>query len=452
MTNYVNFLTDKIRPAIVQAYLDGPGTAEDFINSDSSTIDYTKFGYTASVLRNMFRNGSADEDVLAIVNTISSYENADGLPNYKQRSSSGYSIADMMIYDARSDLEFSIVEMATAMDEGFVDYFNDIVLVPSSSSVGSALHMMVEFKLGVALEELSSEAYQLSAEDEQNTSISPLFYALKRAADDNMSSERVAIYDIVKGKYDTEDYEGTMGVNTKSTTNSKIGSELSKFIMSTTHDTLKASIDSMLTLVSGDVTEATLLKSCVTKANGISKNNVTFDIGIYEGGINGEQNKGYSPLFYYVNRYKTSCDTEVLTKMCTKYSPFNISIANGETEGYTPMGMLAALVSITGGEWAQPELAAWIKAKLEELGAETEYEFFVSSGNVRDFTGGKSVNAYGVVTNIFRTINTHHKQLKNDYTGDDFDFDATTLITAIFPEVITSVLYEEWMLEFGQEV
>ena len=80
MTNFVNFLTDTIRPAVVNAYINGPGTDEDFFGSDSSTMDYTKFGYTAAVFRKMIRAGKATPEVKDIVNYIANIE-IDGSKN-----------------------------------------------------------------------------------------------------------------------------------------------------------------------------------------------------------------------------------------------------------------------------------------------------------------------------------------------------------------------------------
>lgn len=194
MTNFVNFITDRIRPTIIESYLAGAGTEEDFVGSDSSTIDYTRFGYVASVYRKMLRDDTVDTAVTDMVKVMSEYTNGDGVLNYKQKSPSGYSIADMMVYDARSDAEFSIVEMSAAMGDGFTAYLNEAMIVPSSSSMGSPLHMMVEFNLSLAISELESAAFHPVGVDESNTAMSPLMYALKRAADDNMSGDRMVTH------------------------------------------------------------------------------------------------------------------------------------------------------------------------------------------------------------------------------------------------------------------
>lgn len=453
MTNYVNFLTDKIRPAVVQAYLDGPGTPEDFMGSDSSTMDYTKFGYTLCILRRMIQDGSASTEVKDIVKTLSAFENSDGLKNYEQKSASGYSIADMIVYEARGDTDFSINALAEGVADGFMDYFNSIAIKQASSVVASPIHMMIEFMHATALSELSEEAFIPSDTDNSMDMMSPLAYALKRAADNGMTGDRLAIYNIVKDKYPIDDYAAALGANSSSTNESNTKNDLTRLIVSASHDTLESGIDELVSLVPGDKIPTSLLLDSVTKAEGLSKNSIVFDLGIYKGGITGEQNTGYSPLFYYINRYKTSCRISILDKLVTKFSMFAISIENDTTEGYTPMELLTNAFNLTDdGEWNNPDLVAWAKAQLSEIDTTSDYKFFAAAGNVRDFTGGKSTNAYGVVTNIFRTINRYHRKLKNDSEDPDFSYDPTPLISAVFPPVVTSSLYEEWMTLFGQEI
>ncbi len=456
MTNFVNFITDKIRPSIVQAYLDGPGTEDDFIGSDSSTMDFTKFGYVAAVYRNMLRNGTADDDVKDVVKNIALYENPDGVVNFKMKSSSGFSIADMMVYDARNDPYFIASDIATAVGVDFMDFFIESVMQPVSNGMGNAIHMMIEFKLQKALLEMPSVVFVPDVDgDDMNDTIYPFMYALKRAADSGMEQSRMSIFNTIKGALSDMGYNDKLGKNNKSLSDVSITNEMAKFLISTSSDSIDVAATQLLSVFDGEPSGSDAMMAAVTKADGISKNSITFDIGVYDGELSGEHEEGYTPLFFYVNRFKSSSRIDTLEKLTGKFSLLTISTFEGETDGYNPASVLASSFTINSdGEWENSDLVSWFKGKISEpiISGTSAYKAFVALGNGRDCSGGKTNNAYGTVTNILRTVNSYHKEYNANKEEGDADFNPVPLISAALPDVFDAQFYDEWMVEFGQEV
>jgi hypothetical protein len=454
MDNYVNFITDKINPSVINAYLDGPGTPDDFVGSDSSTMDYTKFGYTAAVYRQMLRSGKASADVVDVVRMIANFTDEDGNPNYKLRSSTGYSIAEMMVYDGRNDVFFAPSDIASVVGGDFMGFFAEAAVMPASDGVGNALHMMVEFKQQKAISEMPPELFRSESTSETATKVmSPYMYALKRAADSGMESERVSVYTLIRDGL-TGGYNDKFGPNNMSITEVNVYNEIAKFLITTSSEGIKSSIELMVGSIPGTSPGAAPMVAATVKAEGLSANSISFDIGIYEGMISDEKDMGYSPLFFYANRFKSSCDIDVLESLATKFSIFTITTENGSTDGYNVAGILGASLSVSdSGTWNNPELAGWLSGKLGEgVSGLSKYKAFVAIGNARDCSGGTSNNAYGAVTNVLRAINSYHQSYNRSKTEDSPDFDPTSLLSGALPSVFDKSFYEEWMIEFGQEV
>lgn len=451
MTNFVNFITDKIRPPIIQAYLDGPGTDQDFIGNDSSTMDYSKFGYIAAVYRKMLRSGKATPEVKQIVTYVANLDN-DGDKNYKTISSSGYDISDMTVFDARNDPFFSVNELADAVgDADFFDYYVDVARKPVSSGMGSAIHMMVEFQHNIALQEMPSSAFAYSEEDEKQT-IGPYMYALKRAADSDMESSRLTTFNIINDKVSNEPYNVLYGPNPSSLNGETLKNEMSMFLMSASSESIGRSIDILVGRLD-DALEPSANINAVVKATGLSKNSIEFNASLYEAAVSNDKDKGYSPLFYYVNRFKSSADASVLAKLSSKFSSFAISVVDGQTEGFNPLSVMSASLSIgANGEWENEDIVAWFLSETSKMASLDGYTFFAASGNVRDNTGGEEINDYGVVSNALKTINVYHKEYNANKEDGAPAFDPSPLLSKIFPSCIDSQFYAEWMVEFGQEV
>ena len=454
MTNYVNFIKGKIRPAIIQAYLDGAGTEADFIGEDSSTGDYTKFGYTLAVAKEMVDEGTANNDVKAIVSQLSGYTDQNNKKNYQIKSSSGYSTLDMLIFSARNDQSFTFASMDDFFVDSIMAYVNSNIMVSASATTAAPMHMLVEFMQNAAIGEVSADALANENVGDTHGMVSPLLYALKRAADNNMSADRLATYNAVKTKMDLSDYDQGLGPNSTSVADSVPTNNLTRFIAGASHDSIILAAEEMVSLVPGTPMSTADIMSCVTKADGLSKNHITFDLGVYAGHVSGGNNKGYSPLFYYISRFKGACNVSVLDHLATKFSPFAISLEGNSTDGYNPLSVLAAsLVLQDDGTWDNLELAAWIKQKLTSLSATNGYQLFAGAGNVRDLSGGKSPNAYGVVTNLLIEVNKYHrKQADLNQEDANWVFNPGPVLSPVFPAVIDGTLYEEWMVEFGQEI
>ncbi len=456
MVNFVKFITDEIRPATIDAYLSSVGTTDEFVGSDSSTADYTKFGWIASVYRNMLRANTVTPEVTAIVSQIAKYE-SDEAKNYELKSPSGFTIADTMVYDARNDPAFSINAMNDAIGGGdFNSFFYSIVGVPSRNNSGSALHMMIEYNLDIALVELPASVFIRDGSDYSSTQMSPLLYALKRAADEDMTGPRKVTYNIVKTKSMGGTYLEIFGDHPTSTGTGQVqgdANEIIKFLLSVDADTAAAAASQILDMVGENAILGDAMVNSINTATGINKNSIDFDIGVYDGLVNTtNKNKGYNPLFYFVNRYKRAINIETLATLAEAYSPYTISLIAGETEGFNVIGMIAYYLTLENGEWAQPDLAAWLKSTLEGIPTEDEYVFFAAAGDVRDFTKGKSANSFGVVSNIFRSINQEHSAYNSAMEEGDDPFDPSLLISQIFPAYVGVPMYNEWMVEFGQEV
>ena len=454
MTNFVNFIEDRIRPVIIQAYLDGPGTEADFIGSDGSTRDYTKFGYLLSVYYDMINEETTTSAITGIVKTISAYQDDNNVPNYMQKSSAGYNILETMVYSERNNSGFLFSNLYDALPVEFVGFMNESLQEQASSTFGSAMHMMIEYGHAAGLNEIADDAFDTSKRGVDYMTLTPLMYALKKYTENIADSNREAVFNTVKSKYTLDEYNLTFGKNPSKTSSFHLDNDISRFIVSAYTESLTNGVNVLDSILNFAPYPATGMKAAVTKAEGLSKNSVAFDIGVYSGSIPGDNEVGYTPIFYYINRFKNTCDVNVLNKLKNMFSPLAISVDDGITEGYNAIGILAASMTLSdSGEWEQPELATWIKDRLSEIGATSGYELFVAAGNVRDMTGGKTINSFGALTNIFSTINNYHRKLKNEFSGaGEFTFDADPIITAILPDVAMGTLYDEWMIEYSREV
>jgi len=450
MENFVNFITDKIKPHVIRAYLDGAGTDADFFGSDSSTMDFTKFGYVASVYRKMLRKGTVNQDVKDIVKYIGNIA-IDRKLNYKEKSPSGYRIADMMVFDAQNDPFFKISELTSVVGEDFKEYVFGIINTSPSDGLATPLHMMIEFGLNQAIAEVPAKAFQYNPDLNKNQGILGAFgYALKRLADSNNDEDRLNTYNVIWETVNNLTYEELFGPHNRTLSGNIIYNDISKMIMLSSNETIKIALKQIRGISSQDALGIEPNIKAVTKAEGLSKNSIVFDIDIYSGLLENEQQKGYTPLFYYVNKFKGASTPEILDTLTKYYSPFAISVEDGNTEGYTPLSVLAASITISDdGNWNEAELVQWIKKQATRVNTSNPYKVYAVLGSVRDFTGGSSINTYGVVNNILRTINEYHRRTIED--GAD-SFDPTPLLNAVLPSCIDKTFYEEWMVEFGQEV
>ena len=450
MTNFVNFVTDKIKPVILRSYLNGAGDDIEFTGSDASTSDYTKFGYLCSVYRSMLRDGTDTDDVRSFISDVSAFVDEDGTPNYKNISPPGYTIAEMSVYDARNDKLFKISDLTNVIGGDSFDFYVSSCKTPAQSNVGTAVHMMIEYGLDLAIGELPAEAFLGTSSS--NRALSPFMYALKRASDENMSGERMATYQIIKSKV-ADGYNDTFGENQLDSgfSSGEGVNEIAKFIMSTGHNNVQKSATEIMSMVTGN-SSPSALEQAVTKSNGISKHSITFDLGIYEGLVSqDESNTGYNPLFMYVYKYKESVHVPTLNILASKFSPFSISVKNGSTEGFNVIGMVARYLTISSGEWTNQDLATWLKNRLSELTGD-KYKIFASSGNSRDFSGGKTINAFGAINNILSSINIDHRQYYSDKSENDPAYDPSSLMSSALPDAIDAAFYEEWMEEYGQTI
>jgi hypothetical protein len=288
---------------------------------------------------------------------------------------------------------------------------------------------------------------------QETSMISPFMYAIKRMAESPSDNERKNTVDIIAGAVSGKSYNEKFGRNNTRLNDPAILNDISKLLLSSTEETIKRAIDTVIENVEGDSIGAEPNIVSIVKADGLSKTAITFDLSIYEGKVSDEKDMGYNPIFYYINRFKSVCDVEVLNKLASKFSPFLISVKDGTTDGYNAIGVLAASMTIREGQWESPELVDWIKTQIsDEFAGRSGYEIFVGAGNVRDMTGGNTLNAYGTVTNILRIVNSVHREYQSTKEDDDPEFDPMPLISAILPSQIDSLFYEEWMIEFGQEV
>jgi len=453
MTDFVNFITDKIRPEIIQAYLDGPGTEEDLYGTDSSTADFTKFGYVAAVYRDMLRKGTATESVKEMVGFIGNIEK-DGVKNYEVKSSTGYSIAEMMVYDGRNDSEFCFSDVGVAVGDDFMDYVRGCVVQSAGSSTATPAHMMVEYKLVKALSEFGEDTFKAQVGPDAPAYLGSFLYSLKRYSDSNGDVDRRTVFETIRTKVNLTKYNEILGPNNTVSSDGILTNEISKFVILSANDTIERVIDDLIGLVDGSSIGISANAAAVTKADGLSSTSVTFDLGIYQGEISHEKDMGYNPMFYYANKFKSSSRPEILTKLNEKFSPYTISVVDGDTEGFNAIGVLAASLSLSDdGIWNAPELVEWIKNELTNstLGM-TAYKAMVAIGNVRDMTGGSSINAFGAVTNILRAINGYHKaQVALHANEDGYEFDPTPLLNSALPEIFDAAFYTEWMVEYGQE-
>ena len=228
--------------------------------------------------------------------------------------------------------------------------------------------------------------------------------------------------------------------------------EISKLILSSTSTVIDKVATEIASMVSGGGIDPAVMSAAVTKSSGISKAGITFDLGIYQGSaFSQKSNIGYHPLFMYVYKYKSGINVNTLDTLASVFSPYSISVKNNETDGYNVIGMVARYLAVENGSWANISLAAWLKARMSEFTGD-KYKIFAASGNARDFSGGRTINAFGAINNILSTINIEHRRYFNNKDVGDPDYDPSVLMSAALPNTIDVAFYEEWMEEYGQTI
>jgi len=469
MENFVNFITDTINPALIDEYLLAEGTEADFTGSDASTADFTKIGWIMSCYRNMKEAGTADAEVDAMVARLATINTDNGI-NYELLSQSGFNIIQQMVFDARGQTDFTFND-AIAVIPGFEAYLNANLSAAANPGGQSALHMMIDFGMVDAINSVGGDYGSQSTDVFTSKVLAPYYLAIKKKYEDQLSgavSRSSQVMDIVSVKAGAPSYNEFVGKNSiVSGATGDVKNELSRYILSTSHETLKATIVGGELDIAVDPAEIAVaneaMSSSVEIADGIAASKTKFDTIAYQAATNSlESNRGYNPLMMYINKYRASVKGEVLTYLGSKFSSLSISVdEDGTTEGFNAVGLMAYYMLIgASGTWNSASGAAFIKTALSSITAATAYQIWAVSGNVRDFTSGGSSNSFGAITNILMKINDAHQAWWNeldkvanpDATIHDYELTFTSLATDVFPALIDYSFYKIWMVEFGREI
>jgi hypothetical protein len=477
ITKFIEFATDRIHPDVFIEYQNNNYVEGDFTGADASTLDFTKVGWMISVREKMRVEGTLTNDVDTLVNNIFNMTLTDDggtIPNYLALSNGNFNILQQIVYDNRANeaflFDFSyITSFSSAMDQLLYSKFDDNQM--------SAAEMVIEFGLHNAVAVLDIARLGSDSSDSlASKRFSVYMYAYQKAA-----SEFISIPDgtgkaaktlnairakIITGLYPT--YESFYFTNSLSQSSASYPkNEISRILSYLSHELLVRYvpniIEDLAAPLDGGVFTAALSTS-VHGTTGLSKTQVTFDADGYKTRVESSvQNKGYSPLYFYINRYKTECKSAVLIELAKAFSPVAVAIGTNLNDGFTPLSLLSYYLEIDDTDhWKNQEIASFIKSSASFVTSFTNpFEAMAALGSVRDFTGGKTNNAFGTVNNVFNKINDRHNAWwtevssaeENQQTIDDFEPIFTILSGEVLPGTSFSYAnYKIWMFEYGKEI
>ena len=481
--NFIEFATDSIHPDVFNEYKTTQYTEGDFTGADESTLDFTKLGWLMSVREDMKRKNTwtAAVDTLIIDLFDEPHQDAGGLsiPNYKTLSKGNYNLLQQLVFDNRNNDSFNLTY--PYIDE-FNDKVEDMLYAKFDSNQMSAAEMIIDFGLHNAVSKLSLDKLGT----ESNESLSSKRFSIYMYAYQKASSESVSIPDgtgkaaktlnVIQAILDNDATEGLVDrydafYFQNPTTQSSAAypkNELARMFSFLSHDLLETYsvkiVQNLLgnksSTINGNPIYATALKIATAGSSGLSSSQVIFDKDAYSSRVDEfVQDKGYSPLYFYINRYRTECRKSILEELSKAFSPLAVSV----DEGFTPLALLSSHLTVgSDGAWENADIADFIKNSTLEFSTVTNsFEVFAALGSVRDFTGGKTNNMFGTFNNFLVTINTQHKSWwatassteGSTSTIDDFEPMFTVLAEAVFAgNALSYANYKIWMFENGKEV
>jgi hypothetical protein len=478
ITKFIEFATDRIHPDVFIEYQNNNYVEGDFTGADASTLDFTKIGWMISIREKMRVEGTLTDDVDTLINSIfeMTFINGNGetIPNYLALSNGNYNLLQQIVYDNRANESFTfdfsyITSFGSAMEQLLYSKFDENQL--------SAAEMIVEFGLHNAvavldIARLGSESVEALA----SKRFSAYMYAYQKAASESISipdgtGKAAKTLNAIRAKIITglnHTYESFYFKNAPSQSSASYPkNELARMFSYLSHELLviyaPELIEDLAAPLDGSLFTAALLIS-VQGTTGLGKTQVSFDSEGYKTRVESSvQNKGYSPLYFYINRYKTECKEAVLTELAKAFSPVAVAIDVNLNDGYTPLSLLSYYLEIDDDDhWQNQEIASFIKTSTDFVtSASSPFEAIATLGSVRDFTGGKTNNAFGTVNNIFNKINDRHSawwaevsaEENNQQTIDDFEPIFTILSGEVFHGTSFSYAnYKIWMFEYGKEI
>lgn len=452
--NFVNFITDTITPPIINEY----GIGSDFAGNDSSTAEYTKLGWIFKCYMGMKDRGLVDSDVINVVSDIVDVNDYEAL-----RSPSGFNIFQIVIYDNRSNPDFNLTEDLDFNKSGFLD----LIRVADNPGGQTPAHMIADYGMKGLMGDIDarSDFKHFDVTSISGDYLSPWALSIVRGAEevlaDTGATRKKETADIAADvTLGVDEYDDFFGKNPmRSGSGLSLDNEISRIIVSSSEPVLMKTIENNWLIGPNAVADYAInpISSIVVKKEGIKPGDTTYNLSTYSVP---QQSSMYHPMFFYLNKYRSNSDVSVLSMLSRKFSPFSITITDsGETEGFNCIGLAAYYMSISGDEWTNNDMAGWIKDTLSSAGGDA-YEIWAVSGNVRDFTGGSSSNAFGAITNILEKINDDHsawwsaeqEDENSTATINDYESKYNTLSSLILPDDFDYNFYRIWMTEFGKEI
>jgi hypothetical protein len=478
INNFISFATDRIHPDVFTEYQQNHYEEGDFTGADASTLDFTKLGWMISVREKMRVEGTLTNDVDTLINDIfnmSLTTESGTIPNYLALSNGDYNLLQQIVYDNRMNEDFSF-------DFSYIPNFNTTVMTQLlyskfNNNQMSAAEMLVEYGLHNAISVL--DINRLGTESTENLAskrFSIYMYAYQKAASEYVSipdgtGKAAKTLNVIRAKIAAtpiSEYQSFYYKNPKSQALATYPkNELARVCSFLSHDLLVQYIPKIITDIAAPPDGGiftTALKTAVSGTTGLSSTQVLFNADTYKTQTESNtRNMGYSPLYFYINRYKTECKETVLTELAKAFSPVAVALGPDLNDGFTPLALLSYFLEIDeNNHWKNQEIAAFIKSSASFVTSiANTFEAFAALGSVRDFTGGKTNNAFGTVNNIFVKINDKHKvwwaevsaDANNQLTIDDFAPAFNTLSGEVLPGTVFSYSnYKIWMFEYGKEL
>ena len=477
ITNFIEFATDRIHPEVFTEYQNSGYADGDFTGADGSTLDFTKLGWMISIREKMRVENTLTDEVDTLINDMFSMNATDATgtkPNYLTLSNGNYNLLQQIVFDNRSNPDFNfdfsyITSFSDAFDALLYEKFDDNQL--------SAAEMIIEYGLNNAASVLDiTKAGASSTESLASKRFSMYMFAYQKAASEfvsipNGTGKAAKVLNVIRSKIDTplaNNYNEFFYPNPMSQSSATYPkNELSRMFSFLSHDLLEAYVGKMITDL-GVTDPAPLfvsaIKSAVTGTSGLGATQVSFNAEEYQSTVEANiPNNGYSPLYFYISRHKSECRKTILDEISKAFSPFAISIGVSLQDGFTPLGLLSSYLKVNeNNEWNSSDIANFIKEQSAGFATMSNaFESFAALGSVRDFTGGKTNNAFGVANNIMNTINSRHSawwaeksaEEGNTLTIDDFNTVYDSLISSVLSgNSFSYANYKIWTFEYGKEV
>lgn len=458
INSFVNFIGNRINPAVVNAYVSSDAyDADDFFGADSSTGNYTKAGYMLAVYIRMQHEGNdmtGVEDALDIVLdlTIDEVENRnvlgrDGDGIMAQAIYSNQNVSTALYEDMYTKANPTSGLFSTLRETGlFLKLIDRELTVPANVVVGR-------------IDGNGSDLAVKSANQIVSKHVSELMFSFLKLSEMGVSGTdytQLALVITAMKLVIPTGYNSRFGANPAGSSD-PVTNDIIRVINGSGHDITEHMIctSQMLTSMLTEASTITNIRQGYSnEIPGSLLRTTSFSSSSYGSSIS-EQLSGYSPLIMYISKYASSSRKEVVAELAKYFCPFAISVNSaGGSEGFNAIGLAAYHCRIINGAFSG-DLVDSVKGWLSSVKTASDetpsgiYLWYIS-GCVSIFSEGSSNNSFGAITNILDKVVAYHTNWQGDHEeGTSFSDIYPVLVAGVFPESLDYEFYQLWSAEFG---